>query len=139
MSDLAQITVSGRVGRDPEHKQVGAKGTDLAKTSLAVSPDFKDDDYTDWYTLNFWGGRGAIARHISKGDKLVVTGSLQIRTYEKKDGGTGVDPTIDVNDVVFMSGGSGGRKKSSRPPAEDSSEDLSNESLEQAMNDDLPF
>lgn len=140
--------LSGRIGRDPEHKQVGAKGTDLASTSLAVDVGWGDRESTDWYTLNFWGGRAALADHVSKGDKVVVVGEVEQDEYEDKSGQTRQDVKVSVTSIEFMSGGGGSsrggssgaakRSQSSRQRKEPE-DDFSNESLESSMNDDLPF
>lgn len=102
MSDINTITVSGRVGGEPEIKAVG-DGT-LATFSLAVNRWAGEEkgEVATWIDINLWGTRAKVAQYITKGMKLLVTGSLQINKVEGKDGGAAKYFTaINANDVVL--------------------------------------
>ena len=93
----AQLTIVGRLGRDPEVKIVGA-GKELVTASIAVGKD----DKTIWYRVNAWEKTGMWLKDAAKGDMVFVQGSLEIKTYEKKTGGTAVDATVNAQVVRAM-------------------------------------
>ena len=90
----AQITLIGRLGRDPEVRMTPT-GKQIVSASIAVGKD----DKTVWYTTNAWDKTGDWLKDAKKGDMVFAQGSLAINTYTKKDGSTGVD--AQVNAVVI--------------------------------------
>lgn len=86
---LNQVTICGRLGRDPEVRKAGNQS--VSTFSLALSEKWKDKDgeqkeKTSWVRVEAWGVTGQIAAEASKGDELVVTGSLETQKWEDKDG-----------------------------------------------------
>lgn len=90
----AQITIVGRLGRDAEVRMTPT-GKQIVSTSIAVGKD----DKTVWYKVQGWDKTGDWLKDAKKGDMVFAQGSLQINTYTKKDGSTGVD--AQVNAVVI--------------------------------------
>lgn len=88
---LNQVNVSGRLARDPETRQVG--DTSVTNFTLGVSEKFKDKksgemkEKTAWVRCQAWGKIGEIAAEGRKGDEVVISGKLETRTWEDKDGG----------------------------------------------------
>lgn len=116
--DLNLLVLSGRVGSDPEVKEVG--DTELATFSLAndryMGPD--RDPETQWVRVQIWGARAKVADYISKGMKLVVQGKLNINEWEDDEGNIRKDIRLDADHIELppKSGGSddgGGSRKSS--------------------------
>lgn len=98
------LTITGRVGRDPEVRYAGS-GTAVCRLSVAVGRRKKiGDEWTDetvWMDLTCFKELAEnVANSVSKGDEIIATGHLEeIRTYEKKDGSTGVALPFVANEV----------------------------------------
>lgn len=114
---MNQISLLGRVGKDPELKTFDGGGSQLEFT-LATSETWKDRETgerrerADWHNIVIRGDRGkALQQYIHKGDRLGVTGKLSVRQYEK-NGEKRSFYSIVVNDVDLAprgeSGGSSG-------------------------------
>jgi single-strand DNA-binding protein len=85
MTATNQIVIIGRLGQDPEIRQVN--GTALCEISLAVNRPTKGPDgnyVTDWIRCQFWDKRAeTLSTYVKKGQMISVTGSLRIDTWEK--------------------------------------------------------
>lgn len=78
---MQQITITGRLGRDPETRQAG--GNTVCNFSVAC--DNGRDTEPTWYRVGVWGKQGETAqRMLAKGRKVVVAGTLKVSTYEGK-------------------------------------------------------
>lgn len=90
---MAQITVTGNVGTEPELKYFSGKNGDFAVTnfSLAYTPrERKGTEYVDgetvWFRISVLGKQAEAATEIRKGDKVIVVGAFKQSTYQAKDG-----------------------------------------------------
>lgn len=82
--DLNQITITGRLGRDPEIKTTG-DGQDWCTFSVAVNRYAKKGEQSkaDWFNCTAFGKTAAfIAQYFHKGDGITIVGRMQA---EKKD------------------------------------------------------
>lgn len=103
---MIHATIVGNVTRDAEQKQVG--GDTVAEFTVASNGSKKDAPAT-FVKCSIWGKRAAaLAGHISKGTKLILSGTLTMREYLKKDGTSGSSLELRVNEVEF-----GGSKQTS--------------------------
>lgn len=94
----SEIRLDGNVGRDPDIKFFD-NGGKVANFPVGID-DMKREDGkwvktgTTWFRVAVWGDDGeAVAEHVKKGDRVLVSGGFKITTYEK-DGAT--VPTIEV-------------------------------------------
>ena len=87
----ASITIVGRLGRDPETKMTST-GKQIVSASIAVGAK----DKTQWYKIQAWDKTGEWLKDAKKGDIVFAQGSLTISTYEKKTGGTAIDPVVNA-------------------------------------------
>lgn len=82
------IFVVGHVGKNPEVKVFGNTGKKLAKFSVAVkefSPN-TDVPQTIWLDVDAWEGLAErVAKTITKGREVVLTGRLSTSTYTKEE------------------------------------------------------
>lgn len=92
---LPQITIDGRLVADPELRFTGS-GKAVCSLRVAAS-DSKKDDAGNWETteqvfinVTLWEAEGEqAAAHYTKGDRVLVSGRLYQRDYEKSDGSKG--------------------------------------------------
>lgn len=73
-----QIVLAGKiVGRDAEHKSVGADG--LVKFSVADNKKIKGEWVTTFFEVTVWGKRGeTLLPMLKKGTSVTVIGELQV-------------------------------------------------------------
>lgn len=99
-----QITVVGRLGKDPEVKEVGE--TTLAKFSIAADSFVKKGEkHTEWFNVVVWGKSAvAVGDYLKKGSQAVVVGEIRTREYEK-DGEKKRFTELVAEKVKFLGGG----------------------------------
>lgn len=96
------ITLLGNVGQDPQSKEIN--GGVLISFSLACTKyKGKEESVTTWYKCQHWGNDDFIMKHIKKGAKVLVVGSLdKPKIYQKKDGTHDLDLTVNIDRVSFL-------------------------------------
>jgi len=93
--NIAQITVSGNVGADPEINDVN--GTKVANFSIAVNENYKDKsgnkvENTHWFRVEAWDGKqgglvsNIIEPYVKKGSTVLIQGFPTQEKYTDKDG-----------------------------------------------------
>lgn len=101
---LNNIAIMGRLTKDVELRRTGA-GTAVASFTLAVDRDFSDksgNKETDFIECVAWKGTAEfMEKHFSKGRMAVVSGRLQIRPWEDKDGNKRKTAEVVVSNVYF--------------------------------------
>jgi single-strand DNA-binding protein len=140
---LNKIEIQGRLVRDPELR---ATKSDLKVASfrIACDRDFSksEEKVTDFVDCVAWRSKGEfICRNFHKGDMILVSGRLQIRPWETKEGEKRYATEIVVEDTYFC----GGKKDSANNQAaafEDA--DISDDELPwgdkaDVGDDELPF
>ena len=87
---LNHITIMGRLTRDPEQRRTGS-GIAGASFTVAVDRDFASRESgereTDFIDCVAWRQTGEfVSKYFTKGRMAVVSGRLQIRSWNDKDG-----------------------------------------------------
>ena len=101
-----KVILLGRVGKEPEIRQVG--DNKVANFSIATSEKFKDKagnkvENTEWHNVVFWGKQAElIEQYVHKGDELYIEGSIKTETYEK-DGEKRYAAKIKGSVITFVS------------------------------------
>ena len=97
---LNKITIMGRLTRDPELRRT-QNGKAVANFTLAVDRDF-DREQTDFIDCVAWNGTAEfVSKYFRKGSMCVVSGRLQMRRYEAKDGTNRTAYEIVADSVYF--------------------------------------
>lgn len=102
---MNKVFLIGNLTRDPELSET-TSGVSLCRFSIAVNRNYSTangDRQTDFFNCIAWRGLGEnVARYAQKGNKVAVTGSIELRNYEDNQGvkRTGVD--IVAQDVEFL-------------------------------------
>ena len=101
---LNKIFIMGRLTRDPELRRT-QNGTAVTSFTLAVDRDFKNADGTkdtDFIDVVAWRNTAEfVSKYFSKGRMAVVSGRLQIRNWEYKDGNKRKTAEIVAESVYF--------------------------------------
>ena len=102
---LNHITIMGRLTRDPELRRTGS-GVAVASFTLAVDRDFGKNDNgereTDFIDCVAWRQTGEfVSKYFTKGRMAVVSGRLQIRSWNDKDGNKRRTAEVVADNVYF--------------------------------------
>lgn len=107
-----KVILMGNLTRDVEMRTTQS-GQTVANFSLAVSRSWKDQngqtqEQTSFINCVAWGKPGEIiAQYVSKGSPLLVSGRLDQRSYDDKDGNKRTAVEVVVEDFNFIGGGRG--------------------------------
>ena len=87
---LNHIVLMGRLTRDPELRRT-ASGVAVATFSIAVDRDFSNsatgERETDFIDIVTWRSTAEfVSKYFAKGRMAVISGRLQIRNWNDKDG-----------------------------------------------------
>lgn len=102
---LNHIVLMGRLTRDPELRRTGT-GIAVASFTLAVDRDYAPKDggqrETDFIDIVAWRSTAEfVSKYFSKGRMAVVSGRLQIRPWEDKDGNKRRSAEVVADNVYF--------------------------------------
>lgn len=110
---FSKAIITGNITRDPELRAVSS-GTQVCSFSVAVNRSFKGADGSDKESVSFinctaWGKAAEIiAQYGKRGTGILVSGRLEQRSYEAKDGSKRSTTEIVVEDFNFLGGRDGG-------------------------------
>ena len=103
---MNKIILMGRLTRDPEVRySQGESSLAIGRFSLAVDRRFKrqGEADADFFNCTAWRAMAeTIARYTKKGNKVAVTGSIQLRNYEDNQGVKRTAVDIIVQDIEFL-------------------------------------
>ena len=108
---LNKVLLLGNLGADPELR-VTPGGQAVLKLRLATTESYLDrnntrQERTEWHRITIWGKRGeALAKFLTKGDRLFIEGRIQTSSYEK-NGEKRYSTDIIANNVILAGGGRG--------------------------------
>ena len=92
---MAQITIVGNLGNDPEIKSYNGKNGTFQVASFSVGETARERDKetgewkngdTTWYRVSLVGKSAELASSLSKGNKVVVVGDFKQNSYINKAG-----------------------------------------------------
>ena len=102
---MNKVFLIGNLTRDPELTETSS-GVSVCRFSIAVRRDYKnaDGEYgTDFFNCQAWRNLAEnVARYAHKGNKVAVSGSVEIRNYENNDGEKRTATEIQVREVEFL-------------------------------------
>ena len=148
---LNNVVLMGRLTSLPELKQTSS-GVEVTSFSIAVDRDYVrqgEERQTDFINCVAWRQTAKfITSYFRKGQMIAVTGSLQTRNYEDKNGNKRVATDVVVANASFCgSKDDGGRVEETKPPVslsvpniEPDFEELPDDNFEEVLNNTgLPF
>ena len=102
---LNHIVLMGRLTRDPELRRTGS-GVAVASFSIAVDRDFGSRDggekETDFIDIVAWRSTAEfVSKYFTKGRMAVVSGRLQIRNWNDKEGNKRRSAEVVADNVYF--------------------------------------
>ncbi len=105
---MLRVTLLGNLGADPEVRYT-AKGTQVVSFRVAVNqvkfgPDGERQENTEWFRVSVFGTRAEYAQRLTKGNRVLVVGRLDIGKYQSRDGETRTSFDVRADDVQVLGG-----------------------------------
>lgn len=114
---MNKVVLIGRLTKDPELKFTPGTGTAVSTFTLAVDRRFSKDGQkeADFIPVVVWGKQAeSTANYMSKGKLMGISGRIQTRNYDAKDGTKRYVTEVVAEEVQFLEwGGAGGNKSAS--------------------------
>lgn len=101
---MNKILLTGNLTRDPELSETQS-GVAVCRFAIAVKRRFSSEGepQADFFNVTAWRGLAdSVARYCKKGNKVAVSGSIQIRQYEANDGVKRTSVDVVAEDVEFL-------------------------------------
>ena len=119
---MNKVMLIGRLTGDPELKQTSSQ-TSFCNFTVAVDRKFKDangNKQTDFIPCTAWSKTAEfISKYFHKGNRIAVSGSLQIRSYEDSNGNKRTASEVVIEDAEFVESKSEASSKPAPQPADD--------------------
>jgi len=145
---FSKVIIMGNLTRDPEMRST-SNGTQVCSFSVAVNRVYAGNEQVSYFDCSAWGKMGeTIAQYCKRGSGILVSGRLDQRSYEDKDGNKRSRVEITVEDFNFVGGGNGdagaseggsssrSRSKKAAPADEVAPDDISDEPIDLS---EIPF
>ena len=105
---MNKVTLIGRLTKDPELRFI--QGSGIAVTTLTLAVDKYNattkQKEADFIPIVAWNKTAEnIANYMVKGSQLAVSGRIQTRSYETKDGTKRYVTEVVANEVEFLEKG----------------------------------
>ncbi len=85
MADRNQILLDGTIAFPPDGiRFVGDKGTAVINFKVHTKETYKGKESTETHKVTAWGSMAEEVGAHAKGDRIIVEGRLQTRSYEDK-------------------------------------------------------
>ena len=136
---MLKLSAIVTIGKDAVVSQVG--NNTVINFSGAHSERFKDSsgnqqEKTTWVDFAKWGEKTGIAQYLTKGSRVYVEGTPEIKTFNRNDGSMGASFTVRVSHIELLGGnreqGGQQQQQSTTPPPVSAPQ-------ADTYDDDLPF
>lgn len=131
---MNKVVLIGRLTADPDLRFTPGNGTAVSRITIAVQRRYKKEgqEEADFIPVVIWGKQAeATANYISKGKLIGISGRIQTRSYEAKDGTKRYVTEVIAEEVQFLEWG---KKKEDNP-----GNTQENDFIEVQDDGDIPF
>lgn len=154
---MNNVTLIGRLTRDPELRFVAGSGTAVTKFTIAVDRKLSKEKKREMEQMNkptadfirivVWGKTAELcANYLSKGSRVAVNGSIETGSYQGKDGKTVYTTDVRADSyggIEFLetnnSGSFGGQNKQSGQDEFGMSASDFEDDFKELEDDNIPF
>lgn len=129
---MNKIILIGNLTHDPEVRSTQS-GNTVCSFTIAVNRKHgaNGQKVADFFRVNAWRQLGeSCGKFLAKGRKVAVTGELQARTYDAKDGTARLSLDVLAEEVEFLTPKQGAQEGESK---------LDTSGFTDISNDDIPF
>ncbi len=121
---LNQVNLIGHLGADPEGRDLPS-GSNVCNFRVATSERWKDresgdqKERTEWHSIVVFGKLAEICgKYLQKGSKVYLSGKLQTRKWQDRDGNDRWSTEVVCNQMVMLDSKRSGGDRPETPPAE---------------------
>jgi len=139
MRSLNQVSLLGNLTKDPILRHT-SNDNPVISFSIATNREWFDKksqekvEAVDYHNIVFWGKAAEIINQFaSKGKKMYITGRLQTRKWEDKEGNTRYSTEVVGRDFIFLT------PKEKEVPAEETFTGSVPDGSEDVNSDEMPF
>lgn len=133
---MNQVSLVGRLTKDPELRYMPGSGTPVASFNLAIDRDYKKKDgtvETDFIPIQIIGKSAEYcANYLEKGRLVALNGSIRVENYKDQEGNNRIFTKVSSTKVEFLGYG---KDKSNEPQFEPQG----TQGFQAVDDDDIPF
>lgn len=150
---MLKMQVIGNLGKDCVVNSVSGKN--VMNFTVAHTEKFRDaqgnnQERTTWVDCAWWTDRTNVAPYLTKGQKVWIDGTPEVRTFTRNDGTAGAALSLRVRELQLVGSRADGAMGSPAPPSGGGAQSISpaaptgvsdappTDNPDQAV-DDLPF
>lgn len=133
---MNKVILIGRWTKEPELKFTPGKGTAVTTCTIAVDRRFKKEgqQQADFIPVVIWGQPAEnVANYTKKGSMVAVSGSIQVRSYDAKDGTKRYVTEVVAEEVQFLD-----KKNTGSTPMQENNTEYEEE-MTPVDDGDIPF
>lgn len=137
---MNKLTIIGNLTKDPELRTT-AQGVNVCDFTVAVNRRHQTNGQpeADFFRVTAWRVLAEnCAKHLSKGRKVCVVGSVSARAYQTQSGETRVSLEVTAEDVEFLSP-KADQQEASYQRQERQAIQQENQGFTAVETDDIPF
>lgn len=116
---MNKVFMIGNMTKDPELSETNS-GVAVCRFSIAVNrrrASAEAEQQTDFFNVTAWRVLAeTISRYCKKGNKIAVTGQIQIRQYEDREGAKKTAVDVVAEEVEFLSPKSNDEARTAEEP-----------------------
>ena len=141
---MNKVFLIGNLTRDPELTETNS-GVSICRFAIAVNRNYTGSDgerKTDFFNETAWRSLGeTVNRYAKKGNKVAVSGTIELRNYEDSQGVKRTAVDIVAQDVEFLTPRNSDYVEGDAPAAPASGSRGSKKPTLQSFDDDgdIPF
>ena len=136
MIKINRVVLIGRLTANPELRYT-ANNTAVTSFTLAVDRNFKNESgnkEADFINIVAWNKKAElIHQYLKKGDRLGISGRLQVRKYQNERGENRYVTEVVADEVEFLNSKKSGLDEKSPVKSEE------NQTLEEKVNSNKPY
>ena len=120
---MNRVVLIGRLTKDPDLKFIQGSGTAVTNFILAIDRRFAKEgqQQADFVPIVVFGKIAeATANYMKKGSQVAISGRIQVRNYENKEGQRVYITEVVADEVEFL----GNKKNNQTSEIEDFNEDI---------------
>lgn len=131
---MNKIIIHGRLTKNPEIRTVGEHN--VANFCVAVNRRF-DRNATDFFECAAWGkSADFMKQYFPKGSEICLSGEMQSRKYQARDGANRIAWTVRVDEIDFCGAARDHQCDAGRSAA---AQEEAFAGAEEASDEELPF
>ena len=138
---MIKMQVIGNLGKDCLVNTVNGKNVinfTVAHTEKYRDSQGNNQEKTTWVDCAYWTDKTAVAPYLTKGMKVYVEGTPEVRTFQKQDGSTGASLSLRVREVQLLGGKADGPSSGGYNQQGSSTQIPASSDVNEPV-DDLPF